>query len=300
MTDAATAGTVFAEALAPAKVNLALHVVGRRADGYHLLDGLVVFPAIGDRLTLRAGATEPPPAGDGIDLVIDAPASVRAALGALSDNLVLRAARALAAAAGAPVAPVTIELRKHLPIAAGLGGGSADAAAALRLLSAHWRLRLPAARLADLALSLGADVPMCLAGQPARTGGVGEILTPLPALPPMAILLVNPGVPVPTPAVFRRLERRDNPPLPALPVHWRDAASFCAWLRNTRNDLTAPAIAEAPVIADILAALAASQPAHCGMSGSGATCFALYATLAEADRAAARLPGAWWRAAAPL
>jgi 4-diphosphocytidyl-2-C-methyl-D-erythritol kinase len=291
---------VVAERLAPAKVNLALHVVGRRADGYHLLDSLVVFPAIGDRLTLRPA---PPGTAAPATLTVTAPPPARAALGPEADNLVLRAARLLAGHAARPLAPVAIELDKRLPVAAGLGGGSADAAAALVLLNDHWRLGLAPAALADLGLKLGADVPMCLAGAPARVGGVGEVLTPAPPLPPAAMLLVNPGVAVATPAVFARLARRDNPPLPELPARWRDCADLCAWLAATRNDLEAAAIAVAPVIAAALAALAATAPGHRGMSGSGASCYALYDRPAAAEAAAARLRRShpdWWLATAAL
>lgn len=296
---ALTAAAVVAERLAPAKVNLALHVVGRRADGYHVLDSMVVFAAIGDQLALRPMAR---PAADGapVRLVVTAPETVLAQLGPADDNLVLRAARHLAARAGRPVAPVGVYLDKRLPIAAGLGGGSADAAATLHLLNDYWGLALPPESLAEIGLALGADVPMCLAGRPLRSGGIGEVLTPLPPLPAVALLLVNPSVAVPTPAIFRGLARRDNPPLPDFPPGWRDAAALFAWLKLTRNDLTEPAVAEAPVIADVLAALAATEPGHHGMSGSGATCFALYDTSAAAARAAATLPSAWWRALGPL
>lgn len=307
MSSGADSAAVLADAgldwrLAPAKVNLALHVVGRRADGYHLLDSLVVFPPIGDRLALAPRRSDADVDGP-VDLVVTAPPAVAAALGPAADNLVVRAGRALAARAGRPVPPVTLTLDKRMPIAAGLGGGSADAAAALRLLAEHWRVDLSARDLADLALGLGADVPMCLAGTPLRAGGIGEVLTPLPPLPEARIVLVNPNVHVATPPVFRRLERRDNPPLPAIPARWRDAADLCDWLRGTRNDLTAAAIAEAPEIAEVLAALAATDPGHAGMSGSGATCFALYATPAAAATAAARLVAGhpdWWTASAAL
>lgn len=288
--------------LAPAKVNLALHVVGRRADGYHLLDSVVVFPPIGDRLALAPRRPDADIDGP-VDLVVTAPPAVAVALGPAADNLVVRAGRALAARVGRPVAPVALILDKCLPVAAGLGGGSADAAMALRLLAEHWRVDLAARDLANLALSLGADVPMCLAGTPLRAGGIGEVLTPLPPLPQAGIVLVNPNVHVATPPVFRRLERRDNPPLPTVPSRWRDAADLCDWLRGTRNDLTAAAIAEAPVIAEVLGALAVTDPGHAGMSGSGATCFALYADRAAAAVAAMRLAAArpgWWTASAAL
>jgi len=269
---------------APAKVNLALHVLGRRADGYHLLDSLVVFAEVGD--TLRAGAA------DGLSLAVAG--AFAPALAADGENLVLRAARALAAAGG--IAPrARLALRKQLPVASGIGGGSADAAAALRLLSRLWRLDLPAAELSALALTLGADVPVCLAGRPARMTGVGEVLDAAPRLPACGIVLVNPGVAVATPSVFRVRTGDFSPPLD-LPQRWPDAAALAATLSACRNDLQAPAISLAPAIADVLAALRATENNLLArMSGSGATCFALFATAADAEAAAVAVarPG-WW------
>ena len=269
---------------APAKVNLALHVLGRRADGYHLLDSLVVFAEVGD--TLRAGAA------DGLSLAVAG--AFAPALAADGENLVLRAARALAAAGG--IAPrARLALRKQLPVASGIGGGSADAAAALRLLSRLWRLDLPAAELSALALTLGADVPVCLAGRPARMTGVGEVLDAAPRLPACGIVLVNPGVAVATPSVFRVRTGDFSPPLD-LPQRWQDAAALAATLSACRNDLQAPAISLAPAIADVLAALRATENNLLArMSGSGATCFALFATAADAEAAAVAVarPG-WW------
>ena len=269
---------------APAKVNLALHVLGRRADGYHLLDSLVVFAEVGD--TLRAGAA------DGLSLAVAG--AFAPALAADGENLVLRAARALAAAGG--IAPrARLALRKQLPVASGIGGGSADAAAALRLLSRLWRLDLPAAELSALALTLGADVPVCLAGRPARMTGVGEVLDAAPRLPACGIVLVNPGVAVATPSVFRVRTGDFSPPLD-LPQRWPDAAALAATLSACRNDLQAPAISLAQAIADVLAALRATENNLLArMSGSGATCFALFATAADAEAAAVAVarPG-WW------
>ena len=174
---------------APAKVNLFLHVIGRRPDGYHLLDSLVVFAGCGDCLTVRES--------DRLSLEVDGPFA--AALTGEGDNLVLRAARALAHATGNKPRGL-LRLTKNLPVASGIGGGSADAAAALRLLARHWG----AAPAGDaLALQLGADVPVCLAGRPARMQGIGEILRPAPALPAFGLVLVNPAVAVSTPLVFR-------------------------------------------------------------------------------------------------
>ena len=272
------------DARAPAKINLALHVLGRRADGYHLLDSLVVFAGVGD--ALRA---EP---ADTLALRVEGPFG--AALAHAADNLVLRAARLLAEAGGV-AARARLTLDKRLPVASGIGGGSADAAAALRLLCRLWRLDPPPAELAAIALRLGADVPVCLAGRPARMGGVGEVLAEVPALPECGLMLVNPGVAVETRAVFRARAAGFSAPL-SLPPAWPDAAALADTLAACGNDLEAPAIALAPVIADVLAALRAEKKCLLArMSGSGATCFALFPDPAGAEQAAAWLarPG-WW------
>ena len=272
------------DAFAPAKVNLALHVLGRRTDGYHVLDSLVVFASIGDHV--RAEAAE------GLSLSVTGPFA--AALGNEPDNLVLRAARALAEAGGiAPRAHLTLD--KHLPVASGIGGGSADAAAALRALAHLWRLEVPEPDMARLALRLGADVPVCLRGQPARMGGIGEELAAVPMLPPFGLLLVNPGVGVSTPAVFRARTGAFSRPLD-LPTSWPDAAALAAWLAETGNDLEPPAISLQPVIGDVLARLRALPGCRLArMSGSGATCFGLFDSAGAAE-AAARVVGGpgWW------
>lgn len=288
-----TAGAV-AE-IARAKVNLALHVVGRRADGYHLLDSLVAFPPIGDRITVAPA--------DGLSLAVTGPGADDLSSTAPADNLVMRAAERLRrlGPAGMPGAAITLE--KHLPVAAGLGGGSADAAAAIRALAGLWGFAPDEGDLAALAEGLGADVPMCLASAPLRAGGIGERITPVPALPRLGIVLANPGVPVSTPAVFRALASRDNPPMPDLPGAW-DAASLLGYLGACRNDLEAPAIAVAPAVAATLEALAALPGARLArMSGSGATCFALFDHPGAADAAGHALSAArpsWWVRAAPL
>jgi 4-diphosphocytidyl-2-C-methyl-D-erythritol kinase len=264
---------------APAKVNLFLHVTGKRADGYHLLDSLAVFPAVGDFL-----AVEP---DDSLSLKITGPFG--AVLAADRDNLVLRAARLLKADGGAK-----LTLEKNLPVASGIGGGSADAAAALRLLSHHWGVEAP---LDELALALGADVPVCLASVPARMSGIGDLLLPAPRLPVFGILLCNPGVAVSTAEVFRaRAEKTFSPPA-ELPESWPSAAAMAAALAGMGNDLEAPAIALAPVIGDLLAALRRLPGCLLArMSGSGATCFALFDTAdAAAEAAAALNPPRWWR-----
>jgi 4-diphosphocytidyl-2-C-methyl-D-erythritol kinase len=272
---------------APAKINLALHVTGRRGDGYHLLDSLVVFAGIGDRVTVTPA--------DALSLTV---AGAQAAqLPVADDNLVLRAARAFGSAQGA-----RITLDKVLPITSGIGGGSADAAATLRLLARVWGVALPDAA---AVLALGADVPVCLAGRPARMTGVGDQLSALPhALPAAWVVLVNPGVAVPTPAVFSALQQKENPAI-AMPLpRWLDATAMARDLAQLRNDLEPPAIQIAPVIGTAKAALAATGDCLLArMSGSGATCFGLYADEPAATAAAQLLSAAhpkWWVVAAPL
>ena len=266
---------------APAKLNLCLHVTGRRGDGYHLLDSLVVFADVADRVLVAPGK--------GLSLQVTGPEA--ADLGSEPDNLVLRAARSLG------VTDATLVLDKHLPVASGIGGGSADAAATLRALARLTGRPLPPD--AEV-LRLGADVPVCLAGRPARMSGIGEVLAPLPPLPALWVVLVNPRVAVPTPQVFAALTRRDNPPLPDLPPSaLASAEAFASWLaRHTRNDLIPPARAAAPILSEVQSELA-STPACllARMSGSGGTHFGLYAS-AEAARTAARPLAAahpcWW------
>jgi len=217
-----------------------------------------------------------------------------AGLASEADNLVLRAARALAAEAGvAPLAALTLE--KNLPVASGIGGGSADAAAALRVLCALWRLQPDSVVLDRIALRLGADVPVCLHGRPVRMGGIGEVLNPAPVLPPCAVLLVNPGVAVATATVFHARAGAFSAP-PRLPEGWATAAAMAADLAMLHNDLERPARDVCPAIVDVLSAVAA-QPGCllARMSGSGATCFGLFAETGAAEHAAARVsrPG-WW------
>ena len=272
---------------APAKVNLYLHLRGRRADGYHLLDSLAVFPAIGDRLTAAPGP------GQGLSLQIGGPFG--AGLVADPGNLVLRAARALAEAHG--LAPdAALRLDKHLPVASGVGGGSSDAAAALRLLSRLWGVAIPD----RLAVSLGADVPVCLgAPEPRLMAGIGERLAPAPHMPEFWMVLVNPGVAVATGAVFAAVGQRDSPPGPPPPL--TDFAALTGWLAHQRNDLQAAAVALCPAIAEVLAALGDAPLAR--MSGSGATCFALHGgeagAVAQADRLRRSRPD-WWVEAASV
>ena len=274
------------EVTAPAKVNLALHVTGRRSDGYHLLDSLVVFADIGDRLRFESAP----------DLSMAVTGSFAAGVPTDGTNLVLKAA-ALMGVKGA-----RISLEKQLPHGGGIGGGSSDAAATLQALSRLWGVPLPDA---GAALKLGADVPVCLkAPAPQRMRGIGEDLTPVTALPKAHLLLVNPGVPVPTGEVFARLAAgrgTDNPGLSPLPEA-TDFDGFANWLAAQRNDLEAPAIAIAPVIAEALAFVRKAEGcALARMSGSGSTVFGLFrdgdAAAQAAARIAAEVSGWWVRAA---
>lgn len=275
--------------LARAKVNLWLKVVGRRADGYHLLDSLVAFTDLAD--TLEVGPS------DRLSLALEGPEAP--SLSDETDNLVLRAARLLADRAG--VSPrATLRLGKHIPVAAGLGGGSADAAAALHALVDLWRVALPVEELFDLAAALGADVPMCLAGRTALVSGVGEVLRPAPSLPPCAILLVNPRTPLATPEVFAARRGSFSTAVP-VPSSWPDLGGLVAALAARGNDLADAAISLRPAIGDVLEALGQTEGVrYAAMSGSGATCFALYDGVDAAGWAAAGLPDRWWRHAGRL
>lgn len=275
---------------APAKLNLFLHVIGRRDDGYHLLDSLVVFARIGDELTAEPSAS----------LSLDLTGPFAGLLGDAADNLVIRAARLLAAEAG--IAPgAALRLDKRLPVASGIGGGSADAAATLRALNWLWDVRLPQARLERLAARLGADVPVCLVARPTRMGGIGERLEPAPVVPDCGIVLVNPGVPIATADVFRARDGAFSERA-ALPAGWASAAAMAGDLAGLRNDLQAPAIRLQPAIGAVLAALEALPGCLLArMSGSGATCFGVFssATTAEVAAAGLRAPG-WWVWGGPL
>jgi 4-diphosphocytidyl-2-C-methyl-D-erythritol kinase len=270
---------------APAKINLHLHVVGRRDDGYHLLDSLVVFAGVGDRLSVS-------PAED-LSLTLTGPFA--AGLAAEADNLVLRAARALADVAGWR-ATGRLVLEKVLPVASGIGGGSADAAATLRLLCRFWDIAPPADEMRRIAAGLGADVPVCLSGRPALMSGIGELLAPAPALPDAGLVLVNPGVAVSTPSVFRARAGGFSDAAGFPSGGWPDIAALAGGLRETRNDLEPPARSLAPAIGDALATLAGAPGCLLArMSGSGATCFGLFGSAAAARQAADAIarPG-WW------
>lgn len=273
------------EEQAPAKVNLSLHVLGRRADGYHELESIVVFASAGDHVSLEP-ATE---------LTLEVAGETAAEAGPSDDNLVLKAARALRERIPALRAG-TFRLTKRLPVAAGLGGGSADAAAALRLLARRNSLALDDERVLEAAAATGADCTVCLASRPAFMRGIGHDLTPLESWPALAAVLVNPRVPVPTRPVFDALaltpgaiERtRAHPPLTGTPM---------AILAAARNDLAPPARHMAPVIADVEAALIAHNASLARMSGSGATVFGVFPDWNAAALAARTITAAkpaWW------
>jgi 4-diphosphocytidyl-2-C-methyl-D-erythritol kinase len=275
---------------APAKINLTLQVLGRRSDGYHMLDSLVAFAAVGDELTLEPGLP--------LDLVVSGPTAREA--GPKNDNLVLRAAQiALALVPGLQAG--RFRLLKRLPVAAGLGGGSSDAAAALRLLARLNRLDLDDPRLAEAARRTGSDVPVCLVPRTRWMRGAGELLSGPLSLPRVPAVLANPRVAAPTSEVFRALGLEPGIDLGA---HRHPAVTatrkpdFVEALRAARNDLEAPAVAIAPVIRDALASMA-SEPACrlARMSGSGATVFGLFDSCRESAASAKSLrasqPG-WW------
>ncbi len=266
---------------APAKVNLFLRVISRRADGYHELESLAVFAGAAD--LVRAAPS------DSLALSLSGPFAP--GLSAGDDNLVLRAARALAEHAGRPAAAHLL-LEKHLPVASGIGGGSADAAATLRALARLWGLgAIPP----SLALRLGADVPVCLESRPAVMRGVGEALSPSPGLPEYGLALVNPGVGVATADVFRARQGGFSAPA-ALPAGWADAAAMVRGIAALGNDLQTPAMLICPAIGEVLAALRAVPGCLLAqMSGSGATCFGIFKTPAAAEAALSlgRQPG-WW------
>jgi 4-diphosphocytidyl-2-C-methyl-D-erythritol kinase len=271
---------------AGAKINLYLQITGKRADGFHLLDSLVVFADVGDEIAVW-------PADD---LVLEISGRFGAEVPQGADNLVLKAARALAQAAGIPP-KARIGLRKQLPVASGIGGGSSNAAAALAALAALWRLDLSEGEMDRIALLLGADVPVCRRGRAQHMTGIGEILAPVPGLPALPVVLVNPGITLPTAQVFasRTGGFSKLSPFPTLGpnlLHW------IAAIRERDNDLQAPALKLAPEIAMVLEAVADQRSALLArMSGSGATCFGIFPDLSAARAAAGAIGRAhpsWW------
>ena len=280
-------------AFAPAKINLYLHVLGRRADGYHRLDSLIAFADVGDAVTAAPADT----------LTLTGGGPEAAAIADLGDdNLVLRAARLLIARAGIATG-AALHLDKRLPAAAGIGGGSSDAAAALRALSRLWDHPLDEQSLIALALELGADVPACLAARPVWIGGIGDELEPAATLPDAGVVLANPRRSLPTAAVFQRRSGPFSAPGRFDPMP-RAAAGLAAALASRHNDLTEAALALVPEIAAVIERLAALPGALLArMSGSGATCFALFADRAAAlagGRALSLAEPGWWSAAGAL
>ncbi len=273
---------------APAKINLYLHVTGRRDDGYHTLDSLVAFASIGDEVRWDPSPTfsfrlAGPLAGT---LEVSTPSA---------NNLVVRAAQALAEAVGEPLTG-TLTLTKNLPTASGLGGGSSDAAATLRLMAEVMGIN-DKPLLARLAEGLGKDVPCCLEDAPCCMGGAGEVITSAPPLPEVFVVLANPGVPVSTPAVYQARQGAFSPPAPIL-TSPRDATALAVLLHDRRNDLAAPACRIEPLVNSVLQALEGTDKCLLArVSGSGGTCFGLYATCPEAEAAACRLSAfhpTWW------
>jgi 4-diphosphocytidyl-2-C-methyl-D-erythritol kinase len=279
-------------AFAPAKVNLFLHVGGPDAEGYHPISSLMVFADLGDQVMIQPSDA----------LAFETTGPFGASIPAGDDNLVLRAARAFHAKLGGPIPPYRLILDKRLPIAAGLGGGSSDAGAALKLLRDALAPNIPDDALEPLAASLGADGAACFRATALMAEGRGEALSPAPALPPLHAVLVNPGVPSPTGAVYRAYDAAVHPEgaaRPFVPSEFETAEETAAWLGvATRNDLEAPAVALTPLIGEALDVLR-DQPESLlvRMSGSGATCFALCAGDIEAETLAERIETVrpdWW------
>lgn len=276
-------------ALARAKINLCLHVGAPRPDGYHPIASLVAFANVGDLISVERA--------DRLSLNVTGPFG--ADLAATSDNLILRALQALGRAVGMDDPPVAVVLDKRLPIAAGLGGGSSDAATAMKMVRDLLALEIDDAGMARVAECIGADGPMCLAARTAWAEGIGERLTPVADIAPLAAVLVNPGVPSPTKAVYAAydLAVTGTAARPALPED-RGPSNLTAWLTACRNDLEEPARALAPEITVALAALSAMEGSRLSrMSGSGATVFGLFDDMASAEVAANRLSAAhvdWW------
>lgn len=276
---------------APAKINLALHLTGQREDGYHLLDTLVAFADIGDWVTVSDHGPR--------TLSVTGPEGVPQL--ASDSNIMWHAASRF----WAPDRVLSMALEKHLPLASGIGGGSADAAATFRgLLALRAAVegrdtgRVVTQKDARDLLEIGADVPMCAASLPARVRGIGEDVQHIPAFPTLAIVLANPRVQVSTPAVFQAIKVKNNPGLDPFPDGFRDAETLIAWLHGQRNDLQASAVADCGEIAVVLDALQADRTCRLArMSGSGATCFGLYDSVGAARAAAETLRSSrpdWW------
>jgi 4-diphosphocytidyl-2-C-methyl-D-erythritol kinase len=275
---------------AHAKINLALHIIGRRADGYHELESVVAFADVADVLTISPAAL--------VSLDITGPFG--SGLPRDERNSVIAAWRQLdifSRQKGVAIAPVKFHLEKNLPVAAGIGGGSADAAAALRGLIRLFGISVSAQDMKEIALELGADVPICLGQKASRMRGIGEIIEPIAVSLPRAVLLVNPRVPLPTLRVFEALNLQCG-------QSFGTAIGDLTEIRSWRNDLTAPAIRIVPEIASVLESLESQEDITCSrMSGSGATCFGLVENLGQAEHAATNIKNQhpdWWVVATNL
>lgn len=276
---------------AHAKINLALHVTGQRDDGFHLLDSLVAFAEFGDEITVQ----EPHHPHGPIEVIVAGPFGEGLPTGA--ENLITAATVLLREGVireGVKPKPVSICLTKNLPVASGIGGGSADAAAALLALQEFWGSSVD---LIPIAAALGADIPMCLHSKPLRARGIGDEITRLESAQPLNLVLVNPGIAVSTPSVFKQLSDKNNPPIDLLadgPLPDVEA------LVDMRNDLQQPAIDLVPHISEVLEVLQSLNPLLCRMSGSGATCFGVFKTLEAAIAAEQSIKSAradWWSVA---
>jgi len=276
---------------APAKLNLYLHVLGQRSDGCHLLDSLVMFADVGDVIRVEKAPK--------LALEISGPFAADLAATEPENNLVMRAARALASQGGFQ-ATATITLEKNLPVSAGIGGGSSDAAAALQALKALWRLDTSNADLAALGMEIGADVPACLAAQTLYMAGAGEQIDMAPSLPTLSLVLVGPGAPLSTAQVFNALGAKWSEPGRLAPTD--TAEDFVQELASRHNGLQAPAMALQPIIGDALRALEAEQGCMLArMSGSGSVCFGIFQSAKDGEPAAARIAQQhpkWWVVAA--
>ncbi|HEY4545713.1 MAG TPA: 4-(cytidine 5'-diphospho)-2-C-methyl-D-erythritol kinase [Pedomonas sp.] len=273
---------------APAKLNLFLHVIGRREDGYHLLETLFVFTEAGDELTVSAA--------DSLSLAIEGPYA--GVLAGEQDNLILRAARALADAAGLQNAGARLVLQKNLPVAAGLGGGSADAAATLRALNQLWRLNRSLEQLAEIGAGLGADIPACVYSKPMWGHGIGTELIPTRLTEALPVILVNPGLPLATPDVFRTYAELGREFSAELPEQDSSLQPSLAWAAGLANDLETAARLCLPLLEDVRDALLEQEGVRLvRMAGSGPTWFAVFDNQAQASLAAERLRRCrpdWW------
>jgi len=266
---------------APIKINLALHVTGQEVGGYHSLQSLVTFAQAGDGLSAKASAED--------DVILEG--EYGHLLSAGEENLIVKARNLLRMMIGKAAFPVCLTLTKNLPPASGLGGGSADAAATLLTLKTLWQEEIDKKRLYDLARQLGADVPMCLSAlqkaQALLATGIGDELTQLPNFPPLDMVIVNPNKKLATPAVFAALTQKNNPPFELNPHSLDTVDKVIETLKLMRNDLTPPANALMPEIGQILRGLEKGGASLARMSGSGASCFGIYKSQAQAQEAAA-------------